>query len=1353
MKKVNDLINKKKYFLEATFVQKINVTALSAAITTSICLASYPTYASDIEIYKVPEDVIGSTTLMFMLDVSGSMNTKDSGQTLTRLQLLKKGMEDVLLGGNGIAPIEDKIIIGLADFDASNGRIRVPARALNTLISGNFILKDHRYLSFKSGNSTRYRACEEWNPTKTCKTWSITNLTSIPSDAGSVNASETCYFTGLTDCKIYYKNESVANNQRYSLVTAARALSATNGATPTAYAYAEVASYLMGTATLDGIYEPIGYLDLDSTNNKYTKCSSYKTGNTTLEGYGVVSDDPNIESDLGKKITVKNCTTISSSDLPASIAKPLEPYNDDIGVMRYGANNYVYYKLIPASLTTSSYSGWTSSVSSAKDSYNYAMPDSIRDQLTDKNKRECSGQGIYFLTDGEPNHGGSNTGSSGKTGTAYQLMSSSLTTKANVFSCANSELGGLGGYRYTMTHWACIGNYAKTLLDSTKNPIGIKLKTAVVGFGNGFNGASTNSDVRDAKTWGELGGGNWYSGSDSAAVVNSVNKFIQELVKDIPSLSTGSSVIPEDALNPAVIQNYAYFPQFEPKVNPADTQQIWFGNLKKYYVVNNGIYASPNAGASNLVVQNGALKDVADIWKSSLAYSDIDPVYVKHGVLGKLGVGQESNITKRKIYTDYKYENGSRTKDAGLVQVKHTYLEDGSTKDDSLYSRQLMSLLGYDITPAMSLDGDLSKFKVTDEHATLRQIGAPLHSEPLLLTQSGKIEVKKNATTAKVETVTTGRNDYVLFGTTQGLVHIVDANTGVEKFAFTPKEIVENQSEAFRNKGGSLVGGKNALYYGIDGEWAAHTAYVADDNGLLTVGKVQRKVYGRSTSEEVSGHQWVYGGMRMGGRSYYALDLSDIEKPNLKFHIEPNSGKIYSYDPVSKVMATKTYEDVSQMGQSWSKPVLGYVNWQGTRKLVMFVGGGYDAGGLNGDGIYGNNIRTGYAGYEQYNYKQTNGIGSGVYMFDATNGDLLWKASATNKADSKVKYLVEPDLKYSVVSSIHTIDRNNDGTIDHLYFGDLAGQAFRVDFSNISSSTGLTFVSQATKILNVNQTDGTSPRFYLPPTFTAHSDSNKPNGANIVMATFVSGDKSSPLLGTIDSPSKQNPVGLQYNGVYAVYDYDAYNNNKGKYPYYDADNPLKAARVLASTSSDQPALNKLKLMNGKTQGIDPTQGAAVGAWGGWYYLFKRKMGEDEASTTIADTGPGIIKSLRPLIAMENNLYVSQFDPTDNGTTTSCGAGVKGHTFAVRLCLPQGVCLDGAKYSYNLGSGDVKLNVGPGSSLGTRELVVPDSTNAGGNSGQICTGSGCGGGFIPAGGPIKFIPNKWYEKYSRIGNGG
>lgn len=73
----------------------------------------------------------------------------------------------------------------------------------------------------------------------------------------------------------------------------------------------------------------------------------------------------------------------------------------------------------------------------------------------------------------------------------------------------------------------------------------------------------------------------------------------------------------------------------------------------------------------------------------------------------------------------------------------------------------------------------------------------------------------------------------------------------------------------------------------------------------------------------------------MGGRSYYALDLTDISStdnnsvPKLKFRINPSAT---SSGPLS------------YMGQSWSKPNITWVNWKGKRKLVMFVGGGYDMG-------------------------------------------------------------------------------------------------------------------------------------------------------------------------------------------------------------------------------------------------------------------------------------------------------------------------------------------------------------------------------------------------------------------------
>ncbi|MGE8607367.1 MAG: hypothetical protein ACN6OA_02095, partial [Acinetobacter baumannii] len=673
------------------------------------------------------------------------------------------------------------------------------------------------------------------------------------------------------------------------------------------------------------------------------------------------------------------------------------------------------------------------------------------------------------------------------------------------------------------------------------------------------------------------------------------------------------------------------------------------------------------------------LQDLTDQWaKSGITYPENAPVFSKGGALSQLVLGTKTTIDEkgdskttagRKLLTNYDYDDSKAESERvgqnfDLNRIDYTYTTDNKTKtDNAARVRGLMTLLGYNI----STETETNNLNLTDVPTSIRQMGSVYHSLPVLLTQEGKAVATRNAATQQVEISSVGRKDYVMFGTTQGLLSVVDAVTGVEKFSFVPKEMIEKQAETFRENAGSLVGGKDALYYGIDGEWAAHTVYVTKSDGTLTVNGTVRDVIGGSKDdvENLNGKQWVYGGLRMGGRSYYSLDFTDIDSPKLKFHIDPTTGKVYSKANASG----KAFKAIENMAQSWSKPKLDYVNWKGQRKLVMFVGGGYDAGGENGDGLFVNGIRTGYEGYEKYNYKQGDGKkGSGVYMFDADNGDLLWYADSSDKAaDNGVQHATNTNLKYSVASDIKTIDRNNDGIVDHIYFGDLAGQAFRVDFQNDGNDTN--FSSQVTQILNLHQTDGTSPRFYMSPVFTAHHSAGKKEGANIIVVSFVSGNKSSPLLATDDSPAstgKKDPLGLQYDAVYAVYDYDIHPDGTF-YPQTHI-----SARTLAAEDSETASTNQLKYIdNDNVVRSDSTEALVLGAnansstgWGGWYYPFKKKF-----SSTLEDredAGASIIKGLSPLIAMEGSLYVTQYDASNNGTSSSCGAGVKGHSFTQRL---------------------------------------------------------------------------------------
>ena len=90
------------------------------------------------------------------------------------------------------------------------------------------------------------------------------------------------------------------------------------------------------------------------------------------------------------------------------------------------------------------------------------------------------------------------------------------------------------------------------------------------------------TNVQEAAYWGIIGEGGWYPGNSSQDIVDSVNDFINNLSQGIPSVTTGSPTVPRDALNPAELQDVAYYQTFQP--TPNTNYQLWLGNLKKFKV-------------------------------------------------------------------------------------------------------------------------------------------------------------------------------------------------------------------------------------------------------------------------------------------------------------------------------------------------------------------------------------------------------------------------------------------------------------------------------------------------------------------------------------------------------------------------------------------------------------------------------------------------------------------------------------------------------------------------------------------------------------------------------------------------
>ena len=298
-------------------------------------------------------------------------------------------------------------------------------------------------------------------------------------------------------------------------------------------------------------------------------------------------------------------------------------------------------------------------------------------------------------------------------------------------------------------------------------------------------------------------------------------------------------------------------------------------------------------------------------------------------------------------------------------------------------------------------------------------MGEPLHSNTVIANYAG--------------------NKRVLFAiTNQGLLHAIDASTpvvtgdytgGEELFAYMPFELIKN-IEFLKN--GGFVG---EHIYGLDG---SITPIHNDENNDGIVNGTDTLV--------------IVFGMRRGGKSYFAMDVTVPTKPKLVWQITGEN-------PYS-------HPDFVDLSQTWSDPQLITAKRGSVDERVLVFGGGYD------DNVDDKHIRTA-------------SNGNSVFMVD-TSGNKIWSAS-------------HPDMLYGIPSSIRVIDSDKDSVADRLYFGDLGGQVWRVDFDDVSNSASF----KISKLADVSS-NGYQPFFYPP------SISRDPKEDRLFVA-IGSGNRDNPI--------------------------------------------------------------------------------------------------------------------------------------------------------------------------------------------------------------------------------------------------
>lgn len=1265
----------------------------SSSVAFTWLVTSSVAQASDLQIYASP--TAGKKTIVMMLDTSGSMTSNSYNEN--RLAMLKNGMNAFLASNN---PVLNDTRVGLGNFsangDSRSGQILVAAAPLG--------------------------------------------------DASTLNT---------------------VGSQRYKLKQAVANLSA-GGSTPSAHAYAEAAAYLMGTST----YSETNYLIRKDSYIKRVRKSDNRTEYTYCTNYRDSQiDTANLWQPCRSNSYWSNWST---SNPGVATATTYDTSSDS-------SYSYTYY------YTTFNYAiaNTDSGIPKSKTNDTTSNPNIVLDRNASNlnaiyqsplpavaNRQSCDGQGIYFLSDGEPNN-------TTDTRSATVMSTALGSTLGANFSCS----GGLSNTS-SDSGWACMGEFAKRLFDKTKNPAGVSIQTAFVGFGSDFSSLSSE-DVKNAcrlssRTQSNrksddncspnqpnnavatpgYGNGGFFPTQSAQGVTNSVIAFINNLDKvPLEPLTTGAISVPYDALNPKNLQEYGYLRALEP--NPANTYLTWRGNLKKYHVVLSGTNAGAfEANTGGLVYNaNGAFRaDTKDYWNSS-NYNDGGKVFLG-GSYAKVPLpiagqnetrDEEGNITKyyyavqtkiRNLFTDVSAvaADGSLTKistsGTNLLRIPAapatganpfdsasntaSYVLgkfDASTGQDILKTfpislkLKILNYLGY----STDISATTLPSSLVTSNAPYLSMGGSIHSLPVQLTYNGTLDENGNLTSA--------REQSILYGTMEGGLHIVDASTGVEQMAFVPADIL-NDPVASK----ALVVGQSdttAPAHGMDGAWVSDPAY-----SITTTGS------GSSAVSKVTAKQMnIYGGMRMGGSSYYGLNVLNPASPKLLF----------------RVGADQT--DYSRMGQSWSKPVLANIRYNGVIKRVMIVGGGYDQCYENPNITLSNSCFT--------NGKAK---GNAVYIIDAKTGERLWWTSDTGSN------IDNSNMKHSIVSRISTLDRDADGLVDHLYFGDLGGQIFRIDLNNNQTKTNSTYSSFGIRVVRLanlatndsnydasnDYTNGNAPRFYEPPTVTIHDYGIR----TFITVGIASGDRSTPLdvypLTGREGMSPSSALsGRPVNNVYGIIDKDFIKKNLMSL----TDSQLETKDITRSALRKNPQI----LRSGETrvaQIFFPNTGTGQGGW--YRSLSSMSDGTEKANNSFRIKGG--LKAFEEPMAVTGTLIVPVYDPQGTGIVAAdpCLPRVVGETDQQTYCLPFGACLnsDGSIDQNKENGNGFKTQTGSNCPAGASECntnvigagirsvtFVPTEDNppATNSCGKLkLSGNEQGTGQWQC--TSHLVPTRWYERY-------
>lgn len=477
--------------------------------------------------------------------------------------------------------------------------------------------------------------------------------------------------------------------------------------------------------------------------------------------------------------------------------------------------------------------------------------------------------------------------------------------------------------------------------------------TFTIGFSDGADDAAPLL-IKTA----ELGGGKYFAAKGASQLQAALQQVFTQILEVNASFTSPS--IASNNFDRTESFDSVYYAMFLPNRGPR-----WSGNLKKFKVTAGGSVV--DSKGINAIGSDGNIKSSAcSFWTLSATCAGASD----GGDGNDVTIGGTSEALRlsssRKILSNLS---------GGLVSLTKQSAESFAGGEDALATyigidkAELTSL--FDWTKGQDVDDDNSNTNRTENRRDI--MGDPLHSKPLAINfgSAGSPDIR------------------VVLGTNHGLLHMFkDAgDTVTESWAFMPYELLPN----LRPLKANVPSGVHSVY-GMD---SSPVAYIK-----------------RSASGGIE-KAWLFVGMRRGGKSYYALDITNPDSPSFLWKVDANS------------------PGMSELGQTWSKPVVGFIpGWPAgntsvsAAKPVLVVGAGYSPAGKDGAGI----------GIDD-------SAGRGVFVLDAESGTLVHAFGVTSGATSTKL----PGIVDSTPNSVALLDSNSDGLTDRIYATDTGANVWRID--------------------------------------------------------------------------------------------------------------------------------------------------------------------------------------------------------------------------------------------------------------------------------------------------------------------